>query len=135
RTAYQTIFARKEGAVAAPTAGLHFTDRLLARLGERGITHQFVTLHVGAGTFLPVKAEDTSEHRMHGEWGEVTAETAAALNEVRRNGGRIVAVGSTATRLLETASNEQGQIQPYAGETDLFITPGYKFRAIDIMMT
>lgn len=135
RTAYQTIFARKEGAVAAPTAGLHFTDRLLARLGARGITHQFVTLHVGAGTFLPVKAEDTREHRMHGEWGEVTPEAAAALNDVRRNGGRIVAVGSTATRLLETASDEQGQIHPYTGETDLFITPGYRFRAVDVMMT
>lgn len=135
RTAYQTVFARREGAVAAPTAGLHFTERLLERLDERGIGRQFVTLHVGAGTFLPVKAEDTREHRMHAEWGEITAETAKALNAARRNGGRIVAVGSTALRTLETAAAENGEIQPFAGETALFITPGYRFRAVDIMMT
>jgi len=135
RSAYQTIFARKEGAVAAPTAGLHFTERLLKQLTERGIGHTFVTLHVGAGTFLPVKTEDTNDHKMHSEWGEISAETAARLNEVRREGGRIVAVGSTATRLLETAASETGEIQPYAGETALFITPGYRFRAIDLMMT
>lgn len=135
RTAYQTVFARREGAVAAPTAGLHFTDRLLARLDERGIGRQFVTLHVGAGTFLPVKVEDTREHRMHAEWGEITAETAAALNAARRSGGRIVAVGSTALRTLETAADENGQIRPFADETALFVTPGYRFRAVDIMMT
>ena len=135
RKTYQTVFARHEGAVAAPTAGLHFTDRLLARLDERGIAHRFVTLHVGAGTFLPVKAEDTSEHRMHAEWGEVGAETAAALNVARQKGGRIVAVGSTALRLLESAADENGRIRPFAGETALFITPGYRFRAVDLMMT
>lgn len=135
RASYQTIFARHEGAVAAPTAGLHFTDRLLQELEQRGIGRQFVTLHVGAGTFLPVKVEDTREHRMYAEWGEISAETAAALNEARRNGGRIVAVGSTAMRLLETAADENGEIRPFAGETALFITPGYRFRAVDLMMT
>lgn len=135
RASYQTIFARREGAVAAPTAGLHFTDRLLDQLDQRGIERQFVTLHVGAGTFLPVKAEDTREHRMHAEWGEVSAETAAAVNEARRSGRRVVAIGSTAMRLLETAADESGEIQPFAGETALFITPGYRFRAVDLMMT
>lgn len=135
RAAYQTIFARREGAVAAPTAGLHFTGRMLQRLEAQGIRRQFVTLHVGAGTFLPVKVEDTREHRMHAEWGEVSAETAAALNEARRSGGRIVAIGSTAMRLLETAAAESGEIQPFAGETGIFITPGYRFRAVDLMMT
>jgi S-adenosylmethionine:tRNA ribosyltransferase-isomerase len=132
---YQTVFARHEGAVAAPTAGLHFTDRLLAALDARGVSRHCVTLHVGAGTFLPVKAEETSEHRMHGEWGEITAETAAALNVVRAAGGRLVAVGTTALRLLETAAAEDGRIRPFAGETDIFITPGYRFKAVDLLLT
>jgi S-adenosylmethionine:tRNA ribosyltransferase-isomerase len=132
---YQTVYARREGAVAAPTAGLHFTDRLLAALAARGISRHFVTLHVGAGTFLPVKAEDTGAHRMHAEWGEISADTAAALNEVRAAGGRVVAVGTTALRLLETAAGEGGAIRPFAGETRLFITPGYRFKAVDLLLT
>lgn len=135
RSDYQTMFARADGAVAAPTAGLHFTDRLIAQLRERGVGLHPVTLHVGPGTFLPVKAEDTNEHRMHAEWGEVNAATAAALNRARRAGGRIVAVGSTALRLLETAADEKGAITPFAGETAIFITPGYRFRAVDLLMT
>ncbi len=150
---YQTVFARRPGAVAAPTAGLHFTPELLAALEARGITRHTVTLHVGAGTFLPVKAEDTADHRMHAEWGEVSAETAAALEAVRAAGGRIVAVGTTSLRLLEAASSNTGPtaapsaetlpapgrgggiIRPFAGETDLFITPGYRFRAVDLLLT
>jgi S-adenosylmethionine:tRNA ribosyltransferase-isomerase len=132
---YQTIFARREGAVAAPTAGLHFTEGLLAALEARGISRHLVTLHVGAGTFLRVKAEDTAEHRMHAEWGEITAGTAAALNAVRRAGGRIVAGGTTALRLLETAAADDGSIRPFAGETDIFITPGYRFKAVDVLLT
>lgn len=135
RTDYQTIFAKDEGSVAAPTAGLHFTHDLLERLAARGIERHFVTLHVGAGTFLPVKAEDTSEHRMHAEWGEVAAATAEALNAVRARGGRIVAVGTTALRLLESAAREDGTIAPFADETAIFITPGYRFRAVDVLMT
>jgi S-adenosylmethionine:tRNA ribosyltransferase-isomerase len=134
---YQTIFARRDGAVAAPTAGLHFTPELMAALATRGISCHYVTLHVGAGTFLPVKVEDTREHRMHAEWGEVSAETAAALNAARAAGGRIVAVGTTALRLLETACAQRGSpdIRPFAGETALFITPGYRFTAVDLLMT
>jgi S-adenosylmethionine:tRNA ribosyltransferase-isomerase len=132
---YQTIYARREGAVAAPTAGLHFTERLLAALDTGAISRHFVTLHVGAGTFLPVKAEDTKQHRMHGEWGEISAETAVALNRVRANRGRIVAVGTTSLRLLETAAAEDGTIGPLSGETALFITPGYRFKAVDLMLT
>ena len=132
---YQTVFARREGAVAAPTAGLHFTDRLLAALDARGISRHLVTLHVGAGTFLPVKAEDTSEHRMHGEWGEITEATASALNAARAAGGRLVAVGTTALRLLETAAADDGSLRPFAGETDIFITPGYRFKAVDLLLT
>jgi S-adenosylmethionine:tRNA ribosyltransferase-isomerase len=132
---YQTVFARREGAVAAPTAGLHFTDRLLAALDARGVSRHCVTLHVGAGTFLPVKAEDTGEHRMHGEWGEITEATAAALNGVRSAGGRLVAIGTTALRLLEAAAAADGGIHPFAGETDLFITPGYRFKAVDLLLT
>ncbi|HWE21163.1 MAG TPA: tRNA preQ1(34) S-adenosylmethionine ribosyltransferase-isomerase QueA [Hyphomicrobiaceae bacterium] len=132
---YQTVYARRDGAVAAPTAGLHFTDRLLAALDARGVSRHCVTLHVGAGTFLPVKAEDTSVHRMHSEWGEVTAATAAALNDARRAGGRIVAVGTTTLRLLETAAADDGRIRPIAGETDIFITPGYRFKAVDLLLT
>jgi len=135
REAYQTIYATREGAVAAPTAGLHFTQELLSSLHEAGIASQFVTLHVGAGTFLPVKVEDTDDHRMHAEWGEVSPETAAALNAVKAAGGRIVAVGTTALRLIESAAGEDGVIQPFARETDIFITPGYRFKAVDILLT
>jgi S-adenosylmethionine:tRNA ribosyltransferase-isomerase len=132
---YQTLYARQEGAVAAPTAGLHFTDGLFRRLEERGISHRFVTLHVGAGTFLPVKADDTAEHRMHPEWGSVSEETADALNEARARGGRIVAVGTTSLRLLESAAREDGTIAPFSGDTAIFITPGYRFKAVDLLMT
>lgn len=135
RDTYQTIYADKDGAVAAPTAGLHFTPELFAALDARGVSRHFVTLHVGAGTFLPVKAEDTDEHKMHSEWGSVSAETAAALNEVRARGGRIVAVGTTSLRLLESAAREDGTIMPWSGETAIFITPGYRFKAIDVLMT
>src|SRR6201993_4392822 len=123
---YQTMFAREEGAVAAPTAGLHFTENLVQALRKRGIALHRVTLHVGPGTFLPVKADDTSGHRMHPEWGSVSAETAAALNATRRAGGRIVAVGSTSLRLIESAAADDGTLAPYSGETALFITPGYR---------
>jgi S-adenosylmethionine:tRNA ribosyltransferase-isomerase len=135
RETYQTMFAAREGAVAAPTAALHFTPDLIGALEQRSISRHLVTLHVGAGTFLPVKTEDTSEHRMHAEWGEISAETAAALNEVRARGGRIVAVGTTALRLLESAATGSGEIRPFAGETSIFITPGYRFRAVDVLMT
>jgi S-adenosylmethionine:tRNA ribosyltransferase-isomerase len=135
RADYQTMFAKDEGSVAAPTAGLHFTDALLAALAARGIAVHRVTLHVGAGTFLPVKAEDTAGHKMHSERGAVSAETAAALNAVHAAGGRIVAVGSTALRLIESAANEDGTIRPFADETSLFVTPGYRFRAVDVFMT
>jgi len=135
RADYQTMFAQAEGSVAAPTAGLHFTDALVDRLKARGIALHTVTLHVGAGTFLPVKVDDTCGHRMHAEAGSVSAQTAAALNAVHRAGGRIVAVGSTALRLLESATGEDGVVSSFAGETALFITPGYRFRAVDVMMT
>jgi S-adenosylmethionine:tRNA ribosyltransferase-isomerase len=135
RNDYQTVFATPEGSVAAPTAGLHFTENLLAQLKERGVAVHKVTLHVGAGTFLPVKAEDTESHKMHAEFGSVSAETADALNAARAKGGRIVAVGSTALRLLETACGEDGQLRAFSGETAIFITPGYRFRAADLMLT
>ncbi|OQP88158.1 tRNA preQ1(34) S-adenosylmethionine ribosyltransferase-isomerase QueA [Rhizobium rhizosphaerae] len=135
RADYQTIYAREEGAVAAPTAGLHFTDRLFAALDARGIERHFVTLHVGAGTFLPVKAEDTDQHVMHQEIGQVSAETAAKLNAVKARGGRIVCVGTTSLRLIESAAREDGQIAPWSGATGIFITPGYRFRAVDGLMT
>jgi S-adenosylmethionine:tRNA ribosyltransferase-isomerase len=135
RADYQTPFAHEEGSVAAPTAGLHFTDKLLARLKERGIGLHKVTLHVGAGTFLPVKADDTAGHKMHAEFGRVPAETAETLNAARVKGGRIVAVGSTALRLLESAANKDGRLHAFSGETAIFITPGYKFRAVDLMLT
>jgi len=135
RTDYQTVFAREEGSVAAPTAGLHFTDALISRLTQRGITLHKVTLHVGAGTFLPVKAADTAAHRMHAEQGSVSTQTAEALNAVRRAGGRIVAAGSTSLRLIESASADNGTIKAFHGETALFITPGYRFRAVDVMLT
>ncbi|WP_375412578.1 tRNA preQ1(34) S-adenosylmethionine ribosyltransferase-isomerase QueA [uncultured Bradyrhizobium sp.] len=132
---YQTMFAAHEGAVAAPTAGLHFTPGLEQALYERGIGINRLTLHVGAGTFLPVKVEDTTAHRMHSEWGTIGRETADALNAARANGGRIVAVGTTSLRLLESAAAEDGTIRPFAGDTAIFITPGYRFRAVDILMT
>jgi S-adenosylmethionine:tRNA ribosyltransferase-isomerase len=132
---YQTMFAANEGAVAAPTAGLHFTPALEAALRARGVEINRLTLHVGAGTFLPVKVEDTAEHRMHAEWGTVSAETARKLNEARARGGRIVAVGTTSLRLLESAAHDDGTIQPFAGETSIFITPGYRFRAVDILLS
>ena len=135
RADYQTLFAQPEGSVAAPTAGLHFTPELVARLKARGIGLNTVTLHVGAGTFLPVKSEDTAGHKMHAEYGVVTAGTANALNAARRAGGRIVAVGSTSLRLLESAADPDGIIRPFAGETAIFITPGYTFRAVDVMLT
>jgi S-adenosylmethionine:tRNA ribosyltransferase-isomerase len=132
---YQTMFADEAGAVAAPTAGLHFTDDLVARIAVRGAKIHRVTLHVGAGTFLPVKAEDTDGHSMHPEWGRIDAATAAALNETRARGGRIIAVGTTSLRLLESAADEAGRLAPFSGETSIFITPGYRFRAVDSLMT
>ena len=135
RSDYQTMFARAEGSVAAPTAGLHFTEAMVERLQQRGIALHRVTLHVGPGTFLPVKTEDTSGHRMQPEWGSVSAKTAAALNAVHRAGGRIVAVGSTALRLLESAAAADGTLAEFSGDTALFITPGYRFRAVNAMLT
>nr|WP_249807053.1 tRNA preQ1(34) S-adenosylmethionine ribosyltransferase-isomerase QueA [Bradyrhizobium sp. 1] len=132
---YQTMFAANEGAVAAPTAGLHFTPALEQALRARGVGINRVTLHVGAGTFLPVKVDDTEGHKMHAEWGTISAETAERLNTARKNGGRIIAVGTTSLRLLESAASEDGTIQPFTAETSIFITPGYRFRAVDILMT
>jgi S-adenosylmethionine:tRNA ribosyltransferase-isomerase len=132
---YQTMFAATEGAVAAPTAGLHFTPTLESAIRERGIGLHQVTLHVGAGTFLPVKVEDTTGHKMHSEWGTVSRQTADALNAARAKGGRIVAIGTTSLRLLESAAAEDGTIEPFTGETAIFITPGYRFRAVDILLT
>ncbi len=132
---YQTVYARPEGSVAAPTAGLHFTPELFARLEAQGVGVRHVTLHVGAGTFLPVKVDDIADHRMHPEHGEVSADTAAALNDVRARGGRIVCVGTTSLRLLESAADEAGVIGAFSGETAIFITPGYRFRTADLLMT
>ncbi|MBJ6121382.1 tRNA preQ1(34) S-adenosylmethionine ribosyltransferase-isomerase QueA [Sphingomonas mollis] len=132
---YQTMFAADPGAVAAPTAALHFTPALMAALAAAGIGHETLTLHVGAGTFLPVKAEDTADHRMHAEWGRIDAATAARLNAVRDRGGRVIAVGTTSLRLLESATPEGGPIAAFEGDTAIFITPGYRFRAIDGLMT
>lgn len=132
---YQTIFARRAGAVAAPTAGLHFTPRLLAAIDAVGVKRVTVTLHVGIGTFLPVRVERVAEHRMHAERGIVTAETAAAVNAARAAGGRVVAVGTTSLRLLESAAAEDGALHPFAAETALFITPGYRFRIVDALLT
>lgn len=132
---YQTMFARAEGAVAAPTAGLHFTPALRDALTARGVSLHTLTLHVGAGTFLPVKADDTGDHHMHAEYGEVDAATADALNAVRARGGRVIAVGTTSLRLLESAADADGTIRPFSRETDIFITPGYRFRAVDALMT
>jgi S-adenosylmethionine:tRNA ribosyltransferase-isomerase len=135
RSDYQTLFATHEGSVAAPTAGLHFTDALLEALKNKGVSLHRVTLQVGAGTFLPVKTEEVSDHRMHAEYGEVSSQTADALNKVRAEGGRVVAVGTTALRMLESAAGENGTIKPFAGETSIFITPGYRFRAADLLLT
>jgi len=135
RADYQTVFAREDGAVAAPTAGLHFTPQLLAALDARGVERHFVTLHVGAGTFLPVKADDTDEHKMHAEIGHVSQETATAINNARSEGRRIVAIGTTSLRLLESAADADGQLKAWSGPTDIFITPGYRFRVVDVLMT
>ncbi len=132
---YQTIYSEKDGAVAAPTAGLHFTEQLMERLAAAGVRCEFLTLHVGAGTFLPVKAEDTKEHHMHSEWGEVAGEVAERLNACRASGGRLVAVGTTSLRLLESAADAEGRVHPFSGSTDIFITPGYQFRAVDLLLT
>jgi S-adenosylmethionine:tRNA ribosyltransferase-isomerase len=135
RSDYQTMFAAKDGAVAAPTAALHFTPDLMAALVDAGVGHETLTLHVGAGTFLPVKVVETADHKMHAEWGTISPEVAARLNEVRTAGGRVIAVGTTSLRLLESAAGEDGAIQPFAGDTAIFITPGYRFKAIDGLLT
>ena len=135
RADYQTIFADEPGAVAAPTAGLHFTSALRERIERAGATLHRVTLHVGGGTFLPVKSDDTADHRMHAEWGRLDAETAQALNATRSRGGRIVAIGTTSLRLLESAANTDGGLAAFSGDTDIFITPGYRFRAVDALFT
>jgi S-adenosylmethionine:tRNA ribosyltransferase-isomerase len=132
---YQTMFAVNEGAVAAPTAGLHFTPALEVALRSQGVDIHRLTLHVGAGTFLPVKVDETTEHKMHAEWGCISADTARALNEARAKGGRIVAVGTTSLRLLESAAADDGTIRPFTGDTSIFITPGYRFRAVDVLLT
>jgi S-adenosylmethionine:tRNA ribosyltransferase-isomerase len=132
---YQTVYAARDGAVAAPTAGLHFSERLLRALDEAGIAREMVTLHVGAGTFLPVKVQDTSEHRMHSESGIIEASVAARINAARRAGGRVVAIGTTSLRLLESAATEDGEVRPFDGDTDIFIAPGYRFKAVDVLLT
>jgi S-adenosylmethionine:tRNA ribosyltransferase-isomerase len=135
RDDYQTMFARESGAVAAPTAALHFTDRLIEMLDERGVARETLTLHVVAGTFLPVKVEETADHRMHSEWGRIDQPTADRLNAARAAGGRLIAVGTTSLRLIESAAAEDGEIHPFAGDTAIFITPGYRFKAVDGLMT
>ena len=135
KASYQTMFADEEGSVAAPTAGLHFTPALIAALEDKGVAQTTITLHVGAGTFLPVSVDDTADHKMHSEWGEITEAQAAQINETRAEGGRIIAVGTTSLRLLESAAGEDGMIKPFAAETDIFITPGYRFKAVDLLMT
>lgn len=132
---YQTIFAREAGAVAAPTAALHFTDRLVAALDARGIARETLTLHVGAGTFLPVKVKDTADHHMHAEWGRIDSATAGRLNAARARGGRLIAVGTTSLRLIESAADDDGTIQAFEGDTAIFITPGYRFKAVDGLLT
>ena len=132
---YQTVYAAEDGAVAAPTAGLHFTEKLLHQLTERGVTMERVTLHVGAGTFLPMKVDDTEDHVMHSEWGEIDQATVERINAKRAAGGRVVAVGTTSLRLLETASRATKTLQPFVGDTDIFITPGFRFRTVDVLMT
>jgi len=135
KTDYQTVYARKDGAVAAPTAGLHFTEALLGQLADLGVGIERVTLHVGAGTFLPVKVEDTADHVMHSEWGEIPADVVERILAAKAKGGRIVAVGTTSLRLLESAARATGTLQPFSGDTDIFITPGYRFNAVDMLMT
>ncbi len=132
---YQTLFAEKPGAVAAPTASLHFTSKLMRKLKERGVDHVFLTLHVGAGTFLPVKVDNTKDHKMHAEWGDISIHATEKINTVKKAGGRIIAVGSTALRLLESAADVDGALQPFCGDTNIFITPGYKFKIPDMMLT
>lgn len=132
---YQTMFASEDGAVAAPTASLHFTDRLIEALEARGVGREMLTLHVGAGTFLPVKADDTDDHQMHSEFGRISAEAAKRLNAAKKAGGRIIAVGTTSLRTLESAASQDGQIHEFAADTDIFITPGYRFKAVDGLMT
>lgn len=132
---YQTVYAKHEGAVAAPTAGLHFTDRLLEEIDSLGVKRVFLTLHVGAGTFLPVKTDDTDNHKMHAEYGVISPEACEIINQAKREGRRIIAVGTTSVRLLESAADEQGVLHPFCGETDIFITPGYKFRILDTIIT
>ena len=131
---YQTVYAQNDGAVAAPTAGLHFTPELLDELAALGVTIERVTLHVGAGTFLPVKADDTDDHKMHAEWGELPADVVERILAAKAKGGRLVAVGTTSLRLLETAARD-GELKPFTGDTDIFITPGYRFNAVDVLMT
>ncbi len=135
RNDYQTTYALREGSVAAPTAGLHFTPELFARLKDAGVMREAVTLHVGAGTFLPVSADDTAQHRMHAEWASMGGDTAARLNEARARGGRIAAVGTTSLRTLESAADEAGRLRAFEGETDIFITPGYRFRTAEVLLT
>ncbi len=135
RNDYQTMFAQKDGAVAAPTASLHFTPELMAAIGDAGIETATLTLHVGAGTFLPVKADDTTDHKMHSEWGRIDPATANRLNAIRAAGGRLIAVGTTSLRLIESAADDHGNIQPFEGDTDIFITPGYRFKAVGGLMT
>lgn len=132
---YQTVYARHDGAVAAPTAGLHFTDELLAKLDRLGVTVERVTLHVGAGTFLPMKADDTTDHKMHAEWGTVSRDVVDSIAAAKAKGGRVIAVGTTSLRLLESAARETGQLAPFTDETDIFITPGFQFRVVDVLMT
>ena len=132
---YQTMFANEKGAVAAPTAALHFTPPLMAALEARGVGHVLLTLHVGAGTFLPVKAEETADHKMHAEWGRIDRSTADRINKARASGGRVIAVGTTSLRLIESAASDSGEVQPFEGDTAIFITPGYRFRAIDGLLT
>jgi S-adenosylmethionine:tRNA ribosyltransferase-isomerase len=132
---YQTVYACHDGAVAAPTAGLHFTPDVIQQIKDKGVKQVFVTLHVGAGTFLPVKTEDTNDHKMHAEYGIITPEAADIINEAKKAGKRIIAVGTTSLRLLESATDEQGVVNPFCQDTNIFITPGYKFRAIDMLIT
>jgi S-adenosylmethionine:tRNA ribosyltransferase-isomerase len=135
RQDYQTTFAKVDGAIAAPTAGLHFDQHLIQQLKDKGIALYSVTLHVGAGTFLPVRSDDTKDHVMHAEWGQIDEETCNALNEVKARGGRIVCVGTTSLRVLESAANDQGNIMPFSDTTDIFITPGYRFKTVDVLLT
>ena len=135
RNDYQTVYAKEEGAVAAPTAGLHFTEQIFQGLEKKGVAFETVTLHVGAGTFLPVKVDDTEDHQMHAEWGTITQATVDQINATRAAGGRVIAIGTTSLRLLESAATDVGVIQPFTGETDIFITPGYQFKMVDLLLT